>query len=102
GEGAANQADDHAVFLAFDVSAGGNNAAWRLFTSDITANTFGPLIDLSPTVASMGFPVFSGIGQNTAKNQAATPAIDFDNFCGPPTIVTADLGTGTLSSFSGV
>src|SRR5258708_11550392 len=101
-EGAANQTDDHAVFLAFDTSAPSGNTAWRLFTSHVTANTFGPLIDLSPAIASMGFPVFAGIGQNTATNQASTPAIDFFNFCGPPTIVTADLGTGKLSSFSGV
>jgi hypothetical protein len=101
-EGAANQTDDHAVFLAFDTTAPSGNTAWRLFTSHVTANTFGPLIDLSPAIASMGFPVFAGIGQNTATNQASTPAIDFFNFCGPPTIVTADLGTGKLSSFSGV
>jgi hypothetical protein len=50
----------------------------------------------------MGLPVFDGIGQNTATNQASTPVTDFFNFCGPPTIVTADLGTGTLSSFPGV
>jgi len=100
-EGAANQADDHAAFLAFDTTASINNA-WRLLTSDITANKFGTLIDLSPAVAGMIFPVFDGIGQNTATNQAATPAGDFTNFCGPPTIVTADLGTGTLSSFAGV
>src|SRR5713101_4832969 len=102
GEGAANQVNDHAVFLAFDFTASGNSTAWRLLTSDITANTFGPLVDLSPTVASMGFPVFSGIGQNTALNQVSTPVADFDNFCGPPTIVTAGLGTGTLSLFAGV
>jgi len=102
GEGAANQANDHAVFLAFDFSAPSNKAAWRLLTSDITTNTFGPLIDLSPAVASMGFPVFDGIGQNAAKNQASTPAADFNNFCGPPTIVTADLRTRRLSSFLGV
>jgi len=102
GEGAANQADDHAAFLAYDSTAPSNSAAWRLFTSDITTNTFGPLIDLSPAVASMGFPVLNCVGQNTGTNQASTPATDFNNFCGPPTIVTADLGTGTLSSFPGV
>lgn len=102
GEGAANATDDQAVFLAFDFTASGNSTAWRLLTSDIAANTFGPLIDLTPAVASMGFPVFDGIGQNTATHQASTPAIDFNNFCGPPTIVTADLRTGALSSFSGV
>jgi len=102
GEGAANQVDDHAAFLAYDSTAPSNSTAWRLVTSDIAANTFGPLIDLSPAVTSMGFPVFSGIGQNTATNQASTPATDFNNFCGPPTIVTVDLGTGTLSSFPAV
>jgi len=102
GEGAANQADDHAVFLTYDFSAPSGNQAWRLLTSDIAANTFGPLIDLSPAIASMAVPVYVGIGQNTATNQASTAAIDFTNFCGPPTIVTADLGTGKLSSFSGV
>jgi hypothetical protein len=102
GEGAANQANDHAAFLAYDISAPSNSTAWRLFTSDITKNTFGPIIDLSPTVTGMGLPVFDGIGQNTAMNQASTPATDFFNFCGPPTIVTANLGTGTLSSLPGV
>jgi hypothetical protein len=102
GEGAANQANDGAVFLAFDTTASGNTTAWRLLTSNITANTFGPLIDLSPTVATMGLPVFSGIGQNTSTNQAATPVGDFFNFCAAPTIVAADLGSGALSSFSAV
>jgi hypothetical protein len=102
GEGAANQANDRAVFLAYDTTASGNSTAWRLLTSNITQNTFGPLIDLSPTVATMGLPVFAGIGQNSSTNQAATPVGDFFNFCAPPTIVAADLGSGALSSFSGV
>ena len=102
GEGAANQANDRAVFLAYDTTASGNTTAWRLLTSNITQNTFGPLIDLSPTVATMGLPVFAGIGQNSSTNQAATPVGDFFNFCAPPTIVAADLGSGALSSFSSV
>jgi hypothetical protein len=53
-------------------------------------------------VATMGLPVFEGIGQNTRTNQAVAPVVDFSNFCAPPKIVTADLGTGALSSFSGV
>jgi hypothetical protein len=101
-EGAANQANDRAVFLAYDATASGNTTAWRLLTSNIAENTFGPLIDLSPTVAAMGLPVFTAIGQNTSTNQAATPVGDFSNFCAAPTIVAADLGSGTLSSFSGV
>jgi len=35
-------------------------------------------------------------------DHASTPAADFNNFCGPPTIVTADLRTRRLSSFLGV
>jgi hypothetical protein len=100
-EGAANQANDRAVFLSYDTTASAN-AGWRLLTSNVTQNTFGPLIDLTPTVATMGLPVFAGIGQNTSTNQAATPVGDFLNFCAPPTIVAADLGSGALSSFSGV
>jgi hypothetical protein len=101
-EGAANQVNDHGAFLAFDSTAPTFNASWRILTSDIQANTFGPLIDLTPAVAGMGFPVFDGIGQNTSTNQAATPVGDFANFCGPPTIVSADLGSGRVSSFAGV
>ena len=101
GEAAANQADAHAALLAFDTTQP-NTAAWRVLTSDITANTFGPPIDLSPAIAGMGLPVFDGIGQNTTTNQVATPAGDFFNFCGSPTIVTADLKKGKLSSFAGV
>jgi hypothetical protein len=101
GEAAANQADTHAALLAYDTTQP-SSSAWKILTSDITANTFGPLIDLSPAIAGMGFPVFDGIGQNTTTNQATTPAGDFSNFCGPPTIVTADLGTGAVSSFAGV
>jgi len=100
-EGAANQANDQAVFFAFDTTAPGNTG-WRFLTSNITQNTFGPLIDLTPTIATMGLPVFSGIGQNTSTNQAAAPVGDFFNFCAAPTIVVADLGSGTLSSFLGV
>ena len=102
GEGAMNQANDRAVFLAFDFTASGNSTAWRLLTSDITANTFGPLIDLSPTVAAMGLPVFDGIGQNANRNEASTPVTDFFNFCGSPTIVTANLATGALTTFPAV
>ena len=101
GEAAANQADAHAALLAFDTTQP-NTAAWRVLTSDLTANTFGPPIDLSPAIAGMGLPVFDGIGQNTTTNQVATPAGDFFNFCGSPTIVTADLKKGKLSSFAGV
>ena len=101
-EGASNQANDHAAFLAFDLTAPSNNNAWKIFTSDITRNTFGPLIDLSPAIASMGLPVFDGIGQNTRRNEASMPVTDFFNFCGSPTIVTANLATGVLSSFQGV
>jgi hypothetical protein len=35
-------------------------------------------------------------------NPAATPAGDFSNICGSPTILTADLAKGKLSSFAGV
>jgi len=101
GEAAANQVDTRAALLAFDTTQP-IATAWRVLTSDITANTFGPPIDLSPAIAGMGLPVFDGIGQNTTTNQATMPAGDFFNFCGSPTIVTADLGTGALSSFPGV
>ena len=50
----------------------------------------------------MGLPVFDGIGQNTRRNEASMPVTDFFNFCGSPTIVTANLATGVLSSFQGV
>ena len=101
-EGAANAVNDSAAFLAFDSTAPTINTSWRVLTSNLTANTFGRLIDLSPAVASMGFPVLDGIGQNTATNQAAMAAGDFNNFCGPPTIVTASLKTHKVSSFPGV
>jgi len=79
GEGGANQADDHAAFPGLRFDRASNSTAWRLFTSDITANTFGPLIDLTPAVASMDSRCSTGIGQNTATNQASTPATDFNN-----------------------
>jgi hypothetical protein len=99
---AANPVNDQAALLAYDSTAASPDTPWRILTSKITANTFGPLINLSPAVSSFGLPTIDGIGQNTTTNQAAASAADFFNFCGPPTIVTADLTSGTVSSFAGV
>lgn len=83
------------AFLAFE--NGGSNSTF-VFSSDVAANTFGPLITL--TDPNFFFANSPKIALDSKNNQAVlgTLASPF----GPPTIATVDLATGAQSEFTGV
>lgn len=97
-EGAANQSTDNAAFYGFDQSVN----HYKLFTSNLTADTFSTLYDIQGPVAGFTLPQYWGIGENTATNTAVLPADDFVNANNPPEIVLVNLATGTPTTFTGL
>src|SRR5262249_21300398 len=87
--GAPYQADDHAAFFARDASATPQDP-FRIFTSDLAGNTFGPLLDPSPLVSSMTIPLLFSYAENPATATGVAPIGDGAQPIGPggPTIVT--------------
>jgi hypothetical protein len=75
---------------------------FRVLTTNIAANTFGPSYSLSPVLSSFGFPQVTGFAQDTATNTAVVGASDLANSSAPPTLITVDLGTGALHTITGV
>jgi len=100
-EGGPNQINDIGAFFAQDYAAQPNDQ-YRVFTSKIRDNTFGPVFDVSGPIKNFGLPVYTSFGENTTTNTGVLGGIDFYNICSPPTIVTVDLRTGKLHSMSGV
>lgn len=100
-EGAANQANDNAAFIAYDTT-GAKNDNYRVFTSQIASNTFSPAYDVSAPLATFGLPSVFGFAEDTATNTGVAIATDFFANCGAPTLITVDLTNGATSSFTGV
>lgn len=75
---------------------------FRVLTTNIAANTFGPSYSLSPVLSSFGFPQVTGFAQDTATNTAVVGALDLANQSAPPTLITVDLGSGALHTITGV
>jgi hypothetical protein len=75
---------------------------WELRTTNVAANTFGPAVDLGPALSSFGFPEVTGLGEDTATGTAVLGGSDFLDGSAPPTLLTVDLATGTLTSKPGV
>jgi hypothetical protein len=75
---------------------------YRVLTTNIAANTFGPSYSLSPALSSFGFPEVTGFGQDTATGTAVVGASDFLNSSAPPTLITVDLSSGALHTITGV
>lgn len=84
------------------VLIGDTNDGFRVITSDVAADTFGPSVDLGPALSSFGFAVVTALGEDTATGTAVVGASDFLNAAAPPTLVTVDLATGRLRSRPGV
>jgi hypothetical protein len=104
--GAMNQDTNTVAFLTQGQTASGD-FAWQVFASDVATNTSGPPTNLNATVAGAAYqnPSFIGIGQNTATNTAVLAGFDDPEGippCRPPTIVTAGLDSGQVSTFEGV
>lgn len=100
-EGAANQVSDVGVFLATDTSVAPSDS-YRLFTSNLTANTFSAEHDISAPIQSFGYPDYTHLSENTNTNEGVLVAGDFTKFCGAPTLVTVNLGTFSTDSFAGI
>jgi len=83
------------AFLGFG-SSGGEGSF--LFSSNVGANTFGPLFALDSNFAPFNAPVMA---LNSKTRQAVVAALGPNAF-GPPMLAKVDLGTGTTSEFTGV
>lgn len=111
---AVNDQRHDGVFLAGsngDASADGINHYSLVFTSNVAANTFGPLYDVAstlPTCQQKGcvpykyFALAENIQTNTAVLGAGIVGLYFPKRLGPPNqteVVTVDLAKGKLDSF---
>jgi hypothetical protein len=83
------------AFLGFGSSGNGSSF---LFSSDVEANTFGPLLALDSNFVPFNNPVMA---LNSKTQQAVVAALGPDAF-GPPMLAKVDLGTGATSEFTGV
>lgn len=101
GEAAENSANAVGAFYGFDLNAAQKDN-YRVFTSDITHNTFSPLYDVSAPLASEISPNAWGFAENTATNQGLLLGEDFAGNCPAPTLVTVNLASGAVGSFTGL
>ncbi|HEX9334915.1 MAG TPA: hypothetical protein VF892_03475, partial [Pseudonocardiaceae bacterium] len=81
---------------------GNHQLGFRVLSTNVAANTFGPSVDLGPALSSFAFAEVTGLGEDTAHATAVVGASDFLNGSAPPTLITVDLGTGALHSQPGV
>jgi len=75
---------------------------FRVLSTNVVANTFGPSADLGPVLSSFQLGDVTGLGEDTATGTAVVGASDFFNGSAPPTLVTVDLATGGVHSQLGV
>jgi hypothetical protein len=97
---AENSANDDLAMYYYD-PAGKTNDNYRLLTSNIVRNTFGPVIDISRPIDKEGFPNVWGLAENTTTKEAVLLGEDFLANCAAPTIITVDTTSGVVSSFLG-
>lgn len=92
-----NQATATDALLIGSVQVG-----FRVLSTNVTANTFGPSVDLGPSLSSFALADVTGFGENTATGTAVVGASDFFNGAAPPTLLTVDLANGGVHSQLGV
>ena len=101
---------DHLVSLVSRNQGTTNNAVWAIdvssnfrptvFTSNVAANTFGPVIEVTDSdFTSGGDP---GFAYDSVTNQAVLGHATLGNPFIPGKIATVDLTTGTFTKFTGV
>ena len=101
---------DHLVSLVSRNQGSSNNAVWTMdvsgnfrptvFSSNIAANTFGPVIEVTdPDFNSGGNP---GFAYDNVTNQAVLGHATLGNPFVPGKLATVDLTTGTFTKFTGV
>src|SRR5207245_7868893 len=92
-----NQGTSNNAVWAIDVSG---NFRPTVFTSNVAANTFGPVIDVTDQdFTSGGDP---GFAYDSVTNQAVLGHATLGNPFIPGKIATVDMTTGTLTKFTGV
>jgi hypothetical protein len=101
---------DHLVSLVSRNQGSSNNAVWTLdissnfrptvFSSNVAANTFGPVIEVAdPDFTSGANP---GFAYDNVTNQAVLGHATLGHPFVPGKIATVDLTTGTFTKFTGV
>jgi hypothetical protein len=101
---------DHLVTLVSRNQGSSNNAVWAMdvssnfrptvFSSNIAANTFGPVIEVTdPDFTSGANP---GFAYDSATKQAVLGHATLGNPFVPGKIATVDLSSGTFTKFTGV
>jgi hypothetical protein len=101
---------DHLVSLVSRNQGSSTNAVWAIdvsgnfrptvFSSNVAANTFGPVIEVSdPDFNSGADP---GLAYDSATNQAVLGHATLGNPFVPGKMATVDLTTGTFTKFTGV
>jgi hypothetical protein len=99
-EAAENSTSDVIPMYYYDPN-GKTKDNYRLFTSNIVANTSSPIYDISGPISKEGLPNYWGLAEDVKANQAVLLGEDFFGNCISPTIVTVDLATGAIGSFLG-
>jgi hypothetical protein len=84
------------------VLIGNTQLGWRVLSTNVAANTFGPSVDLAPALSSFGFAEVTALGEDTTTGTAVLGGSDFLNGAIPPSLITVDLATGELRSQTGV
>jgi hypothetical protein len=79
----------------------GPTGAYRVFTSDVAANTFGAPTDVEPQLSGYQFPYVTAFGSDNSTGTAVVGASDFFQYNGPNKFITV-ASDGSLSSFPGV
>ena len=101
---------DHLVTLVSRNQGTSNNAVWAIdvsgnfrptvFTSNVAANTFGPVIEVTDSDFTSGAD--PGFAYDSATNQAVLGHATLGNPFIPGKIATVDMTTGTFTKFTGV
>jgi hypothetical protein len=101
---------DHLVSLVSRNQGSANNAVWAIdvsgnfrptvFTSNVAANTFGPVIEVTDSDFTSGAD--PGFAYDNVTNQAVLGHATLGNPFIPGKIATVDLTTGTFTKFTGV
>ncbi|MBM9509250.1 hypothetical protein [Actinacidiphila acididurans] len=95
---APNQRTDTSSFL---YGKNGPTGAYRVFTSNVAAGTFGPPIDVEPELSGYQYPFVTAFGADNSTGTAVLGASDFFTYAGPNRFVTV-AADGSVSSFPGV
>jgi hypothetical protein len=77
------------------------NGDYYVTPADLAAGTFGTPVDISRELASLGFPVPTGFAEDPATDEAYVAVSDLAG-SEDSTVVTVNLTTGAVGTFSGL